>query len=134
MIVLDASAAIDLLLDRPPFAEELGRRLGTGVAAPHLLDAEVGQVLRRFVSKGELSVERARDALTDLSDLRLVRYPHAPLAQRAFDLRDNLTFCDALYVALAEGLDAPLVTLDARLAEAPGHRAKIEVLGRSRRP
>jgi predicted nucleic acid-binding protein len=93
-----------------------------------LLDAEVGQVLRRFSIAREISVQRARAALADYAALPITRYPHLPLLERAFALRANATFYDALYLALAEVIDAPLVTCDSRLARAPGARAVVEVL------
>jgi predicted nucleic acid-binding protein len=128
MMVLDASAVIDLLLDRQPAADEVRRRLRADSdvpAAPFLLDAEVGQVLRRFVLAGLLDSERAAGALEDLADLRIDRYPHVPLLPRAFDFRDNTTFYDGLYLALAEALEAPLVTLDSALTKIPGHHAIV---------
>jgi predicted nucleic acid-binding protein len=95
--------------------------------APHLLDAEIVQVLRRFERLGIIDAKRAQQALEDLRALRLVRHPHEPLLDRIWALRHNLSAYDALYVALAEGLAAPLVTLDQRIADAPGHRADIRV-------
>lgn len=130
MIVLDASAAVELLA---------GSRLGRAVAArirppaeslhaPHLLDLEVAQALRRAVAGGALEPERARQALDDLLLLDLERYPHHRLLPRIWELRDNLTAYDAAYVALAELLDAPLLTADASLAASPGHTARIELV------
>ncbi len=130
MIVLDASAAIDLLLDTPPHATAFAARIGAapgGAAAPHLLDVEVGHVLRRLVRQKAVTASRARAALDDLLDLPLVRYGHGPLVHRALDFRDSLTFYDAVYVALAEALAAPLLTRDAALARSAGHRARIEL-------
>ena len=95
--------------------------------SPHLLDIEVAQVLRRFVAGGKVTPVRAREALDDLLDLALTRYPHGVLLGRVWELRSNLTAYDAAYVALAEALDAVLVTCDGKIAEAPGHRARIEV-------
>lgn len=96
--------------------------------APHLLDVEVAQVLRHQVATGIVPVGRAREALQDLSDLRIRRYPHVLFLRRIWELRDNLTAYDAVYVALAEALDAPLLTCDGKLALAPGHRARVEVI------
>lgn len=129
MIVLDASVVVDLLLDIGA-APQLGRRLRSAgkLYAPHLLDAEVGQVIRRQAQLGRVSASLARVALQDLLDLPLTRFPHEPLVLRAFELRDNLTFYDALNVALAEALEAPLLTRDAELANAPGHQARIELV------
>lgn len=96
--------------------------------APHLLDIEVAQVVRRYAANGEIDAERGRSALEDLADLPLRRYPHDFLLSRVWDLRDNFTAYDAMYVALAEVLDAPLLTRDKRLAASPGHRARIELV------
>lgn len=129
MIVLDASAAIEWLLQT-----ELGQRIeerlfapGEALHAPHLLDVEVVQVLRRFVAADRISADRGREALDDFLDLAVIRYPHDVLAARMWELRDNLTAYDACYVALAEALGAPLVTTDRRIADAPRHRARVEV-------
>ncbi len=94
----------------------------------YLLDVEVTQALRRFVAVHGLSVSRAEEALQDLIDLRIHRYTHAPFLRRIWALRNNLTSHDALYVALAESLDAPMLTCDAKLAAAPKHRVRIEVI------
>lgn len=131
VIVVDASAAIDVLLDLAPHANALADRLrqeSPNLSTLHLLDAEVGQVLRRYARRGQVSETRARAALDDLADLPLIRYPHLPLVHRAFELRHNTTFYDALYLALAEGLNAPLLTRDRALAHVPGHRATVEVV------
>jgi predicted nucleic acid-binding protein len=97
--------------------------------APHLLDVEVAQVLRRYAARGELTAARGVEALADLAAFPLTRYPHDLLLARIWALRENLTAYDAAYVALAEALRAPLVTRDERLASAPGHRATIELVG-----
>ena len=129
-MVIDASTAIDLLLEIEPHAGSIARLIaGAGpLAAPHLLDAEVGQVLRRLVIGRALSAPRARDALDDLAALPIQRFAHGPLLARAFELRQNTTIYDALYLVLAEGLRAPLLTRDRALAAIPGHRAKVIVL------
>lgn len=130
MIVLDASAAIEWLL-RTPSGEALGQQLVSSsetLHAPHLIDVEVTQVLRRYVLTGNLSPGRAEMALRDLADLRLRRYPHAPLIARVWELRDNLSAYDGFYVALAEWLDASLITRDAKLAASPGHHARIQLI------
>ena len=101
---------------------------GEQFCAPHLIDIEVAHVLRRYERAGEIESRRAQSALADLADLPMVRYPHAPLLQRIWQLRANLTGYDAAYVALAEILDVPLLTCDAKLASAPGHRARVEVI------
>ena len=101
---------------------------GQTLHAPHLLDVEVAQVIRRYAATGEIDGERGRMALADLADLPLRRYPHDFLLPRIWDLRNNLTAYDAAYVALAEALDTPLLTRDRRLAAAVGHHAQIELV------
>jgi predicted nucleic acid-binding protein len=132
VIVLDASAALELLLATPD-----GARVAERVAdpleslhSPHLLAVEVAQVLRRYVRTGVLDGSRAERALVDLDDLDVARYDHEPLLPRMWELRDDLTAYDATYVALAEVLAAPLLTLDERMADSPGHRATIELVRR----
>jgi predicted nucleic acid-binding protein len=129
VIVLDASAAVEILLQTAAGVEAAERVLApdSSLHAPHLLDVEVAQVFRRFVSRGELSAERARQALHDLADLPLERYPHEVLLPRIWALRENLTAYDASYVALAEILGATLLTRDGRLQRASGHSALVEV-------
>ena len=85
-------------------------------------------MLSRFVAAGRISADRGREALDDFLDLAVVRYPHDVLAARMWELRDNLTAYDAMYVALAEALGAPLITTDRRLAGAAGIRCVVEVL------
>jgi predicted nucleic acid-binding protein len=130
VIVVDASALLEALL-RTPAAEAVERRLfepEQTLHAPHLLDVEVAQVVRRYASAGEIDAERGRAALADLADFPLRRYPHDFLLSRVWDLRNNLTAYDAVYVALAEALDAPLITRDQRLAAAAGHYARVELV------
>lgn len=95
--------------------------------APHLIDVEVVHTLRRLVRLGDLTADRAADGMTDFRDLALIRYPHGPLIDRMWELRDNLTAYDAAFIALAEQLDAPLVTCDARIARASGVRGTVEL-------
>ncbi len=130
MIVLDASAAVELLLASP-----LGRRVAQRVGeptetlhAPHLLAVEVAQVLRGLVGRAVMSTERAAEAIQDLHDLDLMRYEHEPLLPRIWELRPNLTAYDAAYVALAETLSAPLLTTDERLVRSPGAVCTFELL------
>ena len=130
MIVVDASALLEALL-RTPAAKPVEERIfapGQTLHAPHLLDVEVAQVVRRYAANGDIDGERGRLALADLADLPLRRYPHEFLLPRIWELRNNLTAYDAAYVALAEALDAPLLTRDRRLAGAAGHRALIELV------
>jgi len=130
MIVVDASVLVEVLL-RMPGADAIAPRLfdsRQSLHAPHLIDIEIAQVVRRFALSGELDERRGREALADLSDLPLRRYPHDVLLPRIWDLRNNLTGYDAAYVALAEALDAPLLTRDQRLARAAGHDARVELL------
>jgi predicted nucleic acid-binding protein len=111
-------------------AEQAGERLLAeehSIWAPHLLDAEVGHALRRVVRLGELDADAAGEALWQLDELPLRRVSHELLIRYAWTLRENVSFYDALYVALAEMLGEPLVTFDARLARA-GLGAKVEVL------
>ena len=128
MLVLDTSAVLDVLTATEP-APGLAQRLARDgdLHAPHLLDTEMLHALRGLTSRGELSEERGADARTDFAELALIRYPHWPLSDRVWELRHNLTAYDATFVALAEALDVPLVTCDARLAGAPSHSAEIEL-------
>jgi len=129
-MVVDASAVLEALL-RTPAARAVEKRLfepSQTLHAPHLLDVEVAQVIRRYAANGEIDAERGRMALSDLADFRLHRYPHDFLLPRVWDLRHNLTAYDAMYVALAEMLDAPLLTRDKRLVTALGHHARIELV------
>ena len=130
MIVVDASAVLELLLQTPLAPEIAGRVLDEreAVHAPHLLDVEVAQVLRRLVRAGTLAEMRAVAALSDLGDLVIERHPHVPMLRRMWSLRDSLTAYDAAYVALAEALDAPLLTCDAKLSRAHGHAATVELI------
>ena len=129
MIVLDASAAIDWLLQTAA-GQRIERRIyshNESLHAPHLLDLEVGQVLRRLMREGSVSTDRADRAIEDLLDLRITRYPHFILLPRIWQLRHNLSAYDAAYIVLAEKLGARLVTRDSRLASASGHAAPIEL-------
>jgi predicted nucleic acid-binding protein len=129
-VVVDASIMVDAFLDIFPHGPAARHRLQVerSFAAPHLLDAEVGHVVRHHVLRGFVSSAKALQALDDFLLLPIQRYPHAPLLRRAFALRDNATVYDALYLVLAEALDAPLLTRDAALAGVPGCGARVEVL------
>lgn len=131
MIVADASVVVDLLLGPgSPAGDDLAARLRSRetVCAPHLVDAEAGQVLRRYARRGDLSGRRAGQAVQDLVDLPMRRYPHAPLLPRAFEFWHNVTVYDGLYLSLSEALEAPMHTLDAALVGVPGCRAEVVLL------
>jgi len=128
-VILDASAAVEWLLGLPRAGAVAGRLAAAStVHAPHLLGIEVAQVVRRYVAAGDVGPERGADALADLADLDVALHPHEPLIPTVWRLRSNLSAYDAAYVALALALDRPLVTLDARLAAAPGHGAVIDLV------
>jgi predicted nucleic acid-binding protein len=129
VIVLDASAAIDWLLQTAA-GQQIEKRIysrGESLHAPHLLDLEVAQVLRRLVRELAVSAPRAGQALQDLLNLRVTRYPHFLFLPHIWRLRHNLSAYDAVYVALTEKLGATLITRDARLASASAHAASIEL-------
>jgi predicted nucleic acid-binding protein len=130
LIVLDASAVIELVLNTRN-GSLVGERIsdpGESLHAPHLLSVEVAEVVRRYVAADSIGAEVGEAALADLATLDIARYEHEPLLPRVWELRANLTAYDAVYLALAEVLDAPLVTFDARLGTAPGHMAHVVVL------
>jgi predicted nucleic acid-binding protein len=130
LIVIDASAAIELVL-----RTELGERVelralnpDERLHAPHLLDLEVAQVLRRLTNLKEITAARAHEALDDYAGLLVERAAHRELLPRVWELSDTMTAYDGAYVALAEALDAPLLTCDRKLARSRGHRATVELL------
>jgi len=130
MIVVDASVMLEVLL-RTPDAQAVEERLfdpDETLHAPHLLDVEVAHVIRRYAANREIDGERGGAALDDLAVFPMRRYPHDVLLPRVWELRNNLTAYDAVYVALAEALGAPLLTRDRRLAGAAGHRATVELV------
>jgi predicted nucleic acid-binding protein len=130
VIVVDASVLASALGDDGGDGERARRRLaGERLFAPELVDLEVASVWRRAARAGRLGPKRADQALTDLAALPLARAPHQPLMSRIWELRDNHTPYDASYVALAEALETSLLTADRRLAQAPGARCKVELLG-----
>ncbi len=129
MIVLDASAAVDWLLQTPA-GQRIENRIysrNETLHAPHLLDLEVTQVLRRLVQQGVVTAHRADEAIRDLLDLRVNRYAHFVLLPRIWQLRHNFSAYDAAYIVLAEKLGGTLVTRDRRLASPAGHAATIEL-------
>ena len=129
MIVLDASAAVQMFLGSPR-GRRVQDRLGShAIHVPELLSIEVIHALRRLLRLDHISLHRASAAVYDLVSLDAVRYAHDPLTLRTWRLRDSLSAYDALYVALAETLDCSLVTCDGRLARSTGHRAEIELVG-----
>ena len=130
MIVVDASALLEFLLQTSLGARVEARlfRDQDELHAPHLLDVEAVQGLRRLVRTGEVASARAAEAIADLTDLDLHRHAHVDLMARAWKLRDNISAYDAMYVALAEAIEATIVTCDGPLARAPGHHARIEVI------
>ena len=130
MIVLDASALIELLL-----GTRAGQRLADRLAdpsralhVPHLADVEVVQALRRYARHGEISAAEGEQAIDTLREFDLERHAHEPLMGRVWDLRDNVSAYDAVYLALAEALDATLLTSDRALARVPGVRARVELV------
>jgi predicted nucleic acid-binding protein len=133
MLVIDASATADLLLARP-VAKKVARHIADHDAdlhVPHLLDIEVVSAIRRVVASGDASPARGQDAITDLLDLPLVRYPHEILVPRIWELRQNFSSYDAAYLALAESLTesgVPLLTTDKRFARATRVHSGVELL------
>lgn len=129
MIVVDASAVLEVLLQTPA-ASRISRRMFAGgetLHAPHLLDVEIAQVLRRYAHTGVISPERGAEALSDLAELPLNRYPHFILLPRIWQVRHNLTAYDAVYLALAEALRAPLLTRD-RALRSVSSGVRVEVV------
>jgi predicted nucleic acid-binding protein len=130
VIVVDASVLAPALADDGEDGDQVrGRLRGERLAAPELVDLEVVSTLRRAARSGRLDERRSAQALADLSVLPLRRVSHLRLLPRVWELRDNLTAYDAAYVALAEALNASLLTADEPLARAPGVRCAVEVLG-----
>ena len=130
MIVVDASAIVEMLL-RTTAGLRVTPRVQTTtstVHSPHLVDAEVTHVVRRYTLAGDIDAERGAEMVAILRDLVIQRHDHRPLLGRVWELRDSVGAYDALYVALAEALDAPLLTADERLATAHGHSADVRVI------
>ena len=131
MIVVDASAVLEILLQTERAERLMTRALDPveRLHAPHLLDVEVTHVLRRLVMQKSISAARGDIALEDLAKLVIERHEHQALVSRIWQLRDSLTAYDGAYVALAEALQSPLLTCDAKLARSHGHSAHIELVG-----
>ena len=125
MIVVDASVAVAALLKHGDARQMLGENR---LAAPHLVDAEVVQTLRKLVLRGQLALDDAEQAVDRWAELGIERFPIVGLVSRIWTLRDDVSAYDAAYVALAEALDCPLLTADARLAAAPGPHCPITVV------
>jgi predicted nucleic acid-binding protein len=138
MLVVDTSAILQALIGEHP-NQALQRRLSEDgdLHAPHLIDVEFLHALRRLEASKAVTRDRAADARLDFADLSIVRYPHAGLADRAWDLRRNITAYDAMFVALAEELEVPLITCDAKLARTAAKTLEVEIFplpkGRGRR-
>lgn len=127
MIVVDASAIVDMLLHTEA-GIRVTRRIGTKLGAahgPHLLDVEVTHVVHRYQLAGRIDAARGAEMVAVLRGLGIRRHDHRPLLPRVWELRHSVSAYDALYVALAEALEAPLLTTDARLAATHGHRARV---------
>lgn len=130
MIVLDASSLLEFLQNTPT-GRQVGERIadpGLALHIPHLADIEVAQALRRQVRNRAITAAEGEEALVNLRQMDMVRHAHLPLLVMVWRMRENLSAYDAVYVALAEVLEATLLTCDARLARAPGVRARVEVI------
>lgn len=128
MIVADGSALVVAVADTTERGQRVRSQLAEGAIAPHLVDAEVGQAIRGLVRRGLLDTEAALRSLQAAEHLVLERFPHPPLRPRAWELRDNVSFYDGLYVALAERTGLVLLSADARLRAAPGPRCVVELV------
>ncbi len=126
MLVVDTSAVLAALTGGGPPALIARLSEDGDLHAPHLLDTEILHALRRLARQRTITESRAEDIRTDVDELAVTRYPHAPLSDRVWELRGNLTAYDATFVALAEALGVPLITCDRRLSSAPGHSATVE--------
>ena len=130
MIVIDASAVLELVLrtDKGKQVEARALVAEESLHAPHLVDVEITQALRRLTQLKELTPQRAKQALDDHAALHIKRANHRDMLERLWELRESITAYDATYVALAEVLESPLVTCDSKLARSHGHRAIIELI------
>ncbi len=128
MIIIDASAAVEILI-RTPISIKIAKNIiDEDIHVPHLIDVEVTNALRRLTQVGGLELGVAEMALDGLCDWPLIRHEHTELLSRAWELRNSVSVYDACYVALAETLNAPLLTFDGKLSRSHGHHAKIELL------
>ena len=127
MIVVDASAAVAALLNAGPARTAISDE---AVHAPHLIDSEVAQALRRLVLRRSLGADDGWAALDSWRRLGIVRHPVGGLLDRVWELRENVSAYDASYLALAEALDCSLLTADARLGRTPGLRCPVTVVPR----
>ena len=129
MIVLDASAMIEWLFCTPSGLKIEHRAMADGdISAPHLIDLEVAQALRKFVRAQKITMPRGEQALDDFRAMDITRYAHEGFLNRIWNLSDSCTAYDAMYIALAESLHAVVLTHDQKLAAAHGHKAKIELI------
>jgi len=131
VIVADASALVEALVGEGAAADAVRGRISsaTQVHAPHLVDLEVASAIRRLSQADGFPGDLARTAIGQLAELPLTRYPHRPFLDRIWELKDTLTAYDACYVALAEAVGAPLLTLDTKFARATGVRCRFEIIG-----
>ncbi len=131
MIVVDSSVVVDLILNIEPYFDKISERIlneSPNLFAPYLLDAEVTQILRKFTLNGKITTSRANTAIEDYKDLPITRYPHLPLLNRAFELRNNLTVYDALYLTLAEALEVSLLTRDNSFAKVSKVKSEVQII------
>lgn len=125
MIVVDSSVLIEVAVGSAQAKERIADE---DLCAPHLIDVEVGNALRRMVMAGRIGDPESRRTLRGLAVVEIHRYEHTHLLARAWELRNNVTFYDAMYIALAEALDVTLLTCDGALAGVPRNRALVEIL------
>ena len=128
MIVVDASVAVELVLRTPIGLRSARRVFANELHAPHLLDIEVLHTLRRLTNLRQLDPPTAQQALESFQEMTVIRHPHGPLLEFMWEMRSSISAYDAAYVALAEALEMPLLTCDAKLARASGHGAKIVLI------
>lgn len=128
MIVIESSALVDALVDNPANPDLLAILADNKLHAPALLDYEVASALRGHALGGKLADERLDDAIDDFKALNIERYPLSPMIGEVLDLKKNFTVYDAAYVVLAQALETPLVTADAKLAEARKLGVDVRVL------